>query len=70
MTRVRQMAMVAIKTLLDQPTNDVSYWLSQPPEARLAALEEIRQEYIRWKYDVQPRFQRVWRRVPLQSPVE
>ena len=53
------MAMVATKTRLGEPTNDVAYWLSQPPEARLAALEEIRQEYIRWKYDAQPRFQRV-----------
>ena len=57
MTRIRQMAMVATKTRLGQPTNDVAYWLSQPPEARLAALEEIRQEYIRSNYDVQPRFQ-------------
>jgi hypothetical protein len=27
----------------------------------LAALEQIRQEYHRWKYGVQPRFQRVYR---------
>ncbi|MBC8116648.1 MAG: hypothetical protein H7062_19820 [Candidatus Saccharimonas sp.] len=64
--------MVATKTRLDQPTNDVAYWLSQPPEARLAALEEIRQEYIRSNYKSQPRFQRVCsivELVPRPSPV-
>ena len=43
----------------EQPT-DFAYWQTQPYEARLAALEQIRQEYIAWHYDPEPRFQRVY----------
>jgi hypothetical protein len=39
---------------------DVVYWRSQPYRLRLAALESLRQEFMAWKYDVQPRFQRVY----------
>jgi hypothetical protein len=39
---------------------DLKYWQAQPPEARLAALEEIRREYHRWRYGAEPRFQRVY----------
>jgi len=46
--------------------NDFAYWQTQPYAARLAALEQIRQEYHRWKYGVQPRFQRVYRIVKLR----
>ena len=45
----------------EEARSDVSYWKMQSPEQRLATLETIRQEYIRWKYDSQPRFQRVYR---------
>ena len=45
----------------EKARSDVSYWKTQSPEQRLATLEAIRQEYIRWKYDSQPRFQRVYR---------
>jgi hypothetical protein len=40
--------------------SDFAYWQSQPPSARLAALEEIRREYHRWRYGAEPRFQRVF----------
>ena len=40
-------------------SEDLKYWLSQPPAARLAALEQIRQEYHHWKYDSKPEFQKV-----------
>ncbi|MFZ6019480.1 MAG: hypothetical protein ACOYXO_07695 [Chloroflexota bacterium] len=43
------------------PKEDADWWRSQPYTARLAALEEIRQEVHRWKYGTQPRFQRVCR---------
>ena len=66
MAKQRRIATVVTKKKLDEPQSDLAYWLSQPPEARLAALEEIRQEYIRWKYDVQPRLQRVWKIVRLR----
>lgn len=40
--------------------SDAEYWRAQPPIARLAALEEIRQEYHRWRYGAEPRLQRVY----------
>jgi len=36
-----------------------NYWLTQPYEKRLDALEELRQEFMAWKYGAQPGFQRV-----------
>ncbi|MBM3150622.1 MAG: hypothetical protein FJZ96_00210 [Chloroflexi bacterium] len=39
---------------------DLKYWQTQPPAVRLAALEEIRREYHRWRYGAEPRFQRVY----------
>lgn len=49
-----------IVNLNSQPT-DYVYWQSQPYQARLAALEEIRQEYHGWKHETEPRLQRVYR---------
>jgi hypothetical protein len=46
---------------LDQQKSDFAYWQAQPYWARLAALEQIRQEYHRWKYRIQPGFQRVYK---------
>lgn len=40
--------------------SDFVYWQSQPYEARLAALERIRQEYHLWRYGAEPRLQRVY----------
>ena len=47
------------KVKLSEQKSDFEYWQSQPIKSRLAALEEIRQEYHQWKYDTQPRFERV-----------
>lgn len=66
MAKQRRIATVVTKQKLDEPQSDLAYWLSQPPEARLAALEEIRQEYIRWKYKVPPRMQIVGKIVRLR----
>ncbi|MEB3192459.1 MAG: hypothetical protein VKL42_19115 [Snowella sp.] len=33
------------KTTKQQKTNDFEYWQNQPPQKRLEALEQIRQEY-------------------------
>lgn len=44
----------------DAAPRDVVFWKQQPTAQRLAALEQIRQEYMRWKYDHQPGFQRVY----------
>jgi hypothetical protein len=66
MVKQRRIAAVATKTRLDEPQSDLAYWLSQPSEARLAALEEIRQEYIRRTFEVPPRMQKVCTIVKLQ----
>ena len=50
---------VQIYHIEEQPS-DFAYWQSVPYEARLAALEEIRREYHRWKYHAEPRLQRVY----------
>ncbi len=39
---------------------DLAYWQTQSYQARLAALEEIREEYHSWKYNAQPGLQRVY----------
>ena len=39
---------------------DATYWRALPYSQRLAVLEQIRQEFIGWKYGAQPRFQRVY----------
>lgn len=50
-----------VRVALGAPSSDFAYWQAQPPMARLAALEEIRQEYNRWRYGAKPGFQRVCR---------
>jgi len=54
----RQLAVT--KTSFGQQKSDFAYWQTQPYAARLAALEEIRQEYHRWRYHAEPGFQRVF----------
>jgi len=52
---------VVKKYKMGEQPSDYSYWKTQPPAARLAALEIIRQEYNDWRYGAQTRFQRVYR---------
>ncbi len=49
------------KVNLREQKSDFAYWQTQSHAARLAALEQIRQEYHRWKYGAEPGFQRVYR---------
>jgi hypothetical protein len=51
--------LVVNKIPLHKQKNDSVYWRSQSYEDRLAALEQIRQEFHRWKYGAEPRLQRV-----------
>ncbi|RPI87903.1 MAG: hypothetical protein EHM40_22675 [Chloroflexi bacterium] len=53
------MKKVVTKVKLTDRKTDSAYWRKQPYSARLAALEEIRQEYHRWRYGAEPGFQRV-----------
>ncbi len=57
MTSVRK---VCAKVNLRERKSDFAFWQTQPYPVRLAALEQIRQEFHRWKYGAEPRFQRVY----------
>ena len=52
---------VVTKTNLRDRKSDFAFWQSQPYLLRLAALEEIRQEYHRFRYGAEPRLQCVCR---------
>jgi hypothetical protein len=56
-----EMPRVVRKVALRKQPSDFAYWQSQPYQARLVALEEIRSEYHRWRYASQPRLQRLYR---------
>ena len=57
--RQRSIVMTYKKVRLQEQGTDFAFWQTQPYAARLEALEQIRQQYIAWKYDTQPRFQRI-----------
>jgi hypothetical protein len=48
------------KTKLKNLKSDFDYWQKQPISSRLAALQDIREEYIGWKYDNGQEFQRIY----------
>ncbi|GCA72556.1 hypothetical protein MiYa_04109 [Microcystis aeruginosa NIES-2519] len=48
------------KVNLKAPKTETAYWRSQSYQTRLSALEEIRQEYHQYKYNAEPRLQRVY----------
>ncbi len=48
------------KVSIHSRKNDFAYWQTQSYQARLATLEQIRQEYHRWRYGAEPRLQRVY----------
>lgn len=48
-----------VKVNMHEQRSDFAYWQSQPYQVRLAALEQIRREYHRWRYNAEPRLQRV-----------
>ncbi|PSQ95690.1 MAG: hypothetical protein BRD55_08610 [Bacteroidetes bacterium SW_9_63_38] len=54
------MKKIVRKVARGEEPSDASYWREQPPEERLAALEQIRQEYHGWTDDTVPRLQRVY----------
>ena len=61
------MEKVINKISLKQQTSDFKYWQQQTPQKRLEALEQIRQEYHQYKYNAQPRFQRVYTIIKLDN---
>ena len=46
-------------TQLKDENIDFQYWKSKPEVVRLEALEFLRQQYINFRIDAQPRLQRV-----------
>ncbi len=60
MDRPTRVQRVVTRLALREQKSDFAYWQSQSYQARLAALEEIRQEYHRWRYGAEPRLQRVY----------
>ena len=46
---------------LKDKNTDFLYWKSKSEIERLEAIEILRQQYINYKQDVQPRLQRVYR---------
>ncbi len=52
---------VLTKVRLEDQSSDVSFWLSQTPQERIAALELIRNEYNRGKYGPDIGLQRICR---------
>jgi hypothetical protein len=57
----RTIAPVVRKFKLTEQPSDFAYWQTQSYEARLAALEELRQEYYGYTDETEPRLQRVHR---------
>lgn len=64
------MEKVINKVSLKKQTSDFHYWQQQTPQKRLEALEQIRQEYHQYKYNAQPRFQRVYTIIKLDNQVK
>ncbi len=60
MTRNKNIFPVVRVVRQEEPRKDLAYWRSRSYSERLAALEEIRQEYHQWKGDAQPGLQRVY----------
>jgi hypothetical protein len=58
MQRTHKIEKVVAKAKLGEQKSDFADWQSQPPIARLEVLEQIRQEYHRWKYGEGPRMQK------------
>ena len=60
MEKTSRVEKVVTQISVKEARSDYAYWQGQPFAARLAALEEIRREYHRWKFGAEPRLQRVY----------
>jgi hypothetical protein len=47
------------KVIIDKKSIEFAFWQAQSYQFRLETLEEIRREYIQWKYHAEPGLQRV-----------
>jgi len=60
MQQTREIQKVVTREKLSDRKNDAAFWRNQPCQARMTALEELRQEHHRWRYGAEPGFQRVY----------
>ncbi len=52
----------------EEPESDLAYWKQKTPLERIQALEDLRQQYIKFFLNgVQPRFQRVYKITQLKQ---
>ena len=56
----RQILPVVRKVRFSDAKSDATDWRTLSYQERIEALEQIREEYHRWKADAQPGFQRVY----------
>jgi hypothetical protein len=61
MQKTPEIEKVVTKVKLKDKKTDATYWRKQPYAVRLAALEELREEYHLWRYGAEPGFQRVYK---------
>ena len=54
------MEKVITKVKIKEQKSDFNYWQQQPYQKRLEALEQIRQQYHQYKYNAEPRLQRIY----------
>ena len=59
MQRTIETKKVVTKVKLNDKKTDSAYWRMQSYSTRLAAVEEIRQEYHRWRYGGEKRMEKV-----------
>ena len=52
---------VVNKINIKDQKSDYWYWVNQPHQKRLETLEQIREEYNKWKYADKQGFQRIYR---------
>lgn len=57
----RAIATVVQKYRTGEQPKEADEWRNYSYQARLAVLEELRREYYLWKFNAEPRFQRVYR---------
>ena len=67
MQRRLEIKRVVTKAKLGDKKTDSAYWRKQSYSARLAALEEIRQEYHHWRYGGEERIQKVVRIIRMKN---
>jgi hypothetical protein len=60
MKRKRSIELVVHTYPIGDEPSDRQFWRTQSPEARIAAVEDIRREYHGWTDETEPRLQRVF----------